>query len=68
MKKVIDKNGVEITEFSIVNAPEPNETDIYNFEFQGTVADILNNGNVIVEDQESNFFEIEANRLEVVKD
>ncbi len=68
MKKVIDKNGVEITEFSIVNAPEPNETDIYHFEFQGTVADILDNGNVIVEDQESNFFEIEADRLEVVKD
>lgn len=68
MKKVIDKNGVEITEFSIVNAPEPNETDIYNFEFQGTVADILDNGNVIVEDQDSNFFEIEADRLEVVKD
>jgi hypothetical protein len=68
MKKVFDKNGKQITDRTHqVLVPEPNETDIHIFEFVGRVADILDNGNVIVEDMDSDFFEIEANRLEIVE-
>lgn len=66
MKKAFDKNGKEITNISEVLVPEPNDSDIHNHSFVGSVADILDNGNIIVEDQDSDFFEIEANRLEVL--
>ena len=66
MKKLFDKNGKEIKETSRVQVPEPNDTDIHHHEFVGGVVDILDNGNVVVEDSESDFFEIEAERLEVV--
>jgi len=49
----------------VVTVPDPIGDDIHNHEFQGTVADILDNGNVIVEDGDSDFFEIESYRLEV---
>ena len=65
MKKVFDKNGREIKDTDTVNVPEPNGSDIHQHEFTGHVADILDNGNVVVEDGDSEFFEIEANRLEV---
>lgn len=68
MKKVFDKNGKAITETSTVLVPDPNETDIHSNEFVGSVADILDNGNVIVEDGDSDFFEIESQRLEVIED
>ena len=68
MKKAFDKKGKEIKSYSSVLVPKPSRSDIHIHKFQGTVADILDNGNVIVEDKESNFFEIEANRLEVVED
>ncbi len=68
MKKVFDKNGIEITETSQVKVPEPNNSDIHQCEFVGSVADILDSGNVIVEDGDSDFFEIEAKRLEVLED
>lgn len=67
LTKVFDKNGNQIKETSLVQVPEPNETDIHRNEFTGTVADIMDNGNVIVEDNESDFFEIEANRLEIIE-
>ena len=51
-----------------VLVPDPISDDIHNHEFQGTIADILDNGNVIVEDGDSDFFEIEAYRLEVLED
>jgi len=64
--KHLDKNGIEIIHLASVLVPEPNETDIHNFPFAGTATDLLDNGNVIVEDGDSDFFEIEANRLEVI--
>ena len=68
MKEVFDKNRKQINVMNEVLVPEPNESDIHNFEFVGTVSDILDNGNVIVEDGDSDFFEIEAERLEVIHD
>jgi hypothetical protein len=64
--KHLDKNGIEIIHLASVLVPEPNETDIHLVPFAGTATDLLDNGNIIVEDQDSDFFEIEANRLEVI--
>lgn len=66
MSKFTDKHGVFITVGDNVQAPEPDEYDNFNFEFVGYVADIMDNGNIIVEDQDSDFFEIEHNRLEII--
>jgi len=69
MKTVFDKDGKELKVGNHVIAPEPNESDIYNFGgWVGHITDILDNGNAIVEDADSDFFEIEANRLELVED
>jgi len=49
-----------------VVVPAPNSSDIHNFSFVGTVVDILEDrGTAIVEDQESDFFEIECDRLTI---
>jgi hypothetical protein len=64
-KPAFDINGNEIYVQDLVNVPEPNDSDIHNHEFTGTAIDHLDNGNIIVEDQESNFYEIEASRLEI---
>lgn len=46
--------------------PEPNETDVWVYgNFVAYVNDILDNGNLIVEDGDSDFFEVEANRVEI---
>ena len=67
-KIVIDKNGKEIVHHAEVIVPDPNGSDIHVHSFQGTVVDIFPNGNCIVEDGDSDFFEIESERLEVVLD
>ncbi len=62
-----DKNGKKLKAGQTVNVPEPMNNDIHIFEFTGTVADVLEEkGTVIVEDQESDFFEIEGIRLEII--
>ena len=63
--QVFDVNGKEINHGDEVLMPEPNGTDIHNHDFVGYVNDILDNGNIIVEDGDSDFFEIEANRVEI---
>jgi len=60
----LDMNGKAITMFDNVIVPEPNETDLHNFEFTGMV-DGFRNGNVLVVDGEGDCFEIEPERLEV---
>jgi hypothetical protein len=54
------------TEFKIgdtVEIPEPNDTDFWNYGgFLADVRDIRDNGNLIVEDQDSDFWEIESER------
>lgn len=63
--KHLDKNGKELLVGMEVLVPEPNETDIHLFSFTGVIADLLDNGNAIIEDQDIDFFEIESNRLEI---
>lgn len=48
-----------------VIVPDPIEGDIHNHEFVGHVTDILDDM-AIVEDQDSDFFEIELDRLKPV--
>lgn len=62
-----DKNGKTINLGANVELPDPNDTDIHGYAFVGRVTDILaEKGTLIVEDQDSDFFEIEGNRVEVV--
>ena len=65
MYPFVDKNGIKLELMQIVNVPDPIADDIHNHEFQGTIAYILDEGNVIVEDGDGDFFEIEGYRLEV---
>jgi hypothetical protein len=66
MKKVFDKNGKEISIGMLVLMPDPKENEVFStFEYGGFVThvdEILDNGNIIVED---GMFEIEANRVEI---
>lgn len=66
MLNFLDKNGRLVHVDSQVLVPEPNETDIHNFEFAGIVDDILDNGNAIISDGDGDFYEIECERLEVI--
>lgn len=61
----LDINGNVIDVGDTVDAPDPDETDIYNFAFQGTVV-AFRNGYAVVTDQDDNSFEIEPHRLEIV--
>lgn len=61
----LDMNGKAIETFDDVLVPEPNDSDIHNFEFQGMV-DGFRHGNVIVVDGDGDAFEVEPERLEVV--
>jgi len=45
-----------------VEVPEPNETDLHNHSFVGTIIDFRGD-NAIVEDGDGNTFEIETDRL-----
>lgn len=63
---MLDRKGKVLDIMDEVNVPDPNASDIHYHSFVGTVVDILEDrGTAIVEDQESNFFEIETERLEV---
>lgn len=56
--------GQQVEVGQSVNVPEPDDTDIHSHEFIGTVTDILpERGTIIVEDGDSDFFEIEVERL-----
>ena len=50
-----------------VIVPDPIEGDIHAHEFVGHVTDIIE-GIAVVEDQDSDFFEIELDRLKRVED
>lgn len=60
----LDMYGKAILTFDNVLVPEPNDTDLHNFEFTGMV-DGFRNGNVIVVDGNGDCFEIEPERLEI---
>ncbi len=59
-----DKNGVKIFEGATVNVPDPNQDDIHEHAFQGTVSGRHEQW-ISVEDQEGEFYDIEEERLEV---
>jgi hypothetical protein len=61
----LDKNGNVIDVGDTVDAPDPDETDIYNFAFRGTIV-AFRNDYAVVTDQDDNSFEIEPHRLEGV--
>jgi hypothetical protein len=61
-----DKNGTEISVGDSVVVPDPIGSDIHNHSFIGYVCDIFDDGNVCVEDGDSDFFTIEPERLEVI--
>ena len=64
-----DKNGKLLEVGQHVIVPDPNETDIHNFSFVGYLNDILEErGTCIIEDGDSDFFEIECERLEIETD
>jgi len=68
MKPVLkDKNKVIILEDDMVQVPEPNQSDIHNHEFVGTVINLKGGAEnlVTVEDGDGDCFDIEAERLEV---
>jgi len=61
---MLDKNGNLLEIGQDVTVPDPNSNDIYLYSFVGYVNDILEDrGTAIIEDQCSDFFEIEAERL-----
>lgn len=63
---MLDKKGTVLEIMDEVSVPDPNKSDIHHYAFVGTVVDILEDrGTAIVEDQDSDFFEIETDRLEV---
>lgn len=45
-----------------VEVPDPNDSDIHNHSFVGTIVD-FRNGNAVVEDGDGDSFEIEVERL-----
>jgi len=61
---MFDKNGNILDVGDEVIVPDPIASDLHNFSFIGHVTDILvDRGTAIVEDQDSDFFEIECDRL-----
>ena len=58
----------DMTEFEIgdsVEVPDPNDSDIHNHSFVGTIID-FRNGNAVVEDGDGDCFEIEVERLTLI--
>lgn len=65
---MLDKKGFLLEVGQDVNVPDPNDSDIHNHAFIGYVNDILEDrGTAIIEDGDSDFFEIETERLEIRK-
>lgn len=63
----VDKDDSDITKGCKFEVPAPNDTDVHNNEFVGTVIG-KRNGDIQVEDSEQNVYEIEPYRLVVVED
>ena len=63
---MVDRHGNFLEKYQQVEVPNPksDKTDLHQHSFVGTVIDVLESrGTAIVEDQCSDVFEIEANRL-----
>ena len=65
---MLDKHGNLLEKHQGVEVPDPNSSDMHQHSFVGTVIDVLEDrGTAIVEDQCSDVFEIETERL-VIRD
>jgi len=67
---MFDKKGTLLEKGQEVQVPSPKAdgTDIWNFEFNGIVEDVLEDrGTAIVIDGDGDFFEVEADRLTVAE-
>lgn len=60
-----DINGVKIEQGNTVDVPAPNDSDMHNFEFRGTV-DSFRDGYVVVSDGDGDCFSLEPSRLTVI--
>ena len=61
---MLDRTGKFLEIGQNVLVPSPSKSDLFKASFVGTIADILEGrGSVIVEDQCSDYFEVEAERL-----
>ena len=58
----ISNQSIELEIGNIVEVPDPDETDIHNHSFVGTIID-FQNGYAVVEDGDDNTFDIESYRL-----
>lgn len=63
-----DRDGRVIEDGFRVEVPAPNEDDLYNYEFVGTVVGFKEKGLVIVIDQDDNEWDIEAERVRIEED
>ena len=63
---MLDRKGNLLEAGQEVNVPDPNDSDIHHHSFIGHVTDVLEDrGTAIIEDQDSDFYEIETDRLEI---
>lgn len=65
MKEIKDKDGRVIEVGLEVEVPHGTDDDIWTYEFVGRVADIHEDGIITVEDQDSDSFDMEADRVRV---
>jgi hypothetical protein len=63
---MLDRKGNLLEAGQEVNVPDPISSDTYHHSFIGYVTDVLEDrGTAIIEDQCSDFYEIETERLEI---
>lgn len=62
----LDKNNVTLQYGDTVHVPEPYPDDVWSFEFVATVINYLDNGDILVEDQDNDCFQMAANIVEKV--
>ena len=62
-----DMNNTIIKMGNTVRIPEPTPNDLWQHEFVATVIDYLDNGEIIVEDQDSDCYQMVPHIVEIVE-
>ena len=62
---MLDKHGMLIGKGFLVESPEPNDSDIFDHAFVGTVKG-FHDKYVVVEDQEGDCFDLEPERIKIL--
>jgi hypothetical protein len=66
---MLEKTGTVLEKFQTVEVGDPRKTDMHNHSFVGTIIDVLESrGTVIVEDQCGEYFEVDADNVQVIED